>query len=500
MNKRFVSIGFRYLKSDWATIRKKELGSIPFVLTAVDHGRKVIVAANPLAHAGGIRPGMVLADAKILVRNLEVLYDDPAIAEKVLSRLANWCIRFTPAVMLDEPDGLLLDATGCAHLWGGEEKYLGDILARLRGFGFQVHGAMADTIGGAWAAARFAKSPVVVPPGEQISALLPLPAAALRLDEYTCERLHKLGLRQIKDFVGMPRSSLRRRFGDDCIRKINYALGHEAEIRPLVFSPEPWQERLSCLEPILTLTGIEIALEKLLDALCSRLCREGKGLRIATFKGYRIDGKMVSVSIGTNRPSHNETHLFKLISLKFENFEPGPGIELFTLDAPKVEDAIAAQSGLWNSTSGLQDPKLAELLDRLTTRFGEGHFHRYLPDEHYWPERSVKKALSLTEKPTTPWTLDRPRPLYLLPQPEPITVTAPIPDYPPMNFRYKGKLHKVIKADGPERIEQEWWLQTGEHRDYYCVEDEKGHRYWVFRLGHYQINGQVTWFLHGYFA
>jgi protein ImuB len=95
--------------------------------------------------------------------------------------------------------------------------------------------------------------------------------------------------------------------------------------------------------------------------------------------------------------------------------------------------------------------------------------------------------------------MDTPRPVQLLSKPERIEVTAPIPDYPPMLFRYKGKLHKIKKADGPERIEREWWLEEGQHRDYYSVEDENGHRYWLFRSGHYTDNS-YQWFIHGFFA
>jgi protein ImuB len=97
-------------------------------------------------------------------------------------------------------------------------------------------------------------------------------------------------------------------------------------------------------------------------------------------------------------------------------------------------------------------------------------------------------------------TVDRPRPLHLLHIPEPIEVTAPIPDYPPMNFRYKNRLHKIKKADGPERIEPEWWISDGRHRDYYAVEDEEGGRYWIFRAGHYARDRSPNWFIHGFFA
>ncbi|HEY0896139.1 MAG TPA: DNA polymerase Y family protein, partial [Sphingobacteriaceae bacterium] len=144
--------------------------------------------------------------------------------------------------------------------------------------------------------------------------------------------------------------------------------------------------------------------------------------------------------------------------------------------------------------------QLAELLDRLENKVGKEKIHRYLPAEHYWPERSIREAGSLQEAAATMWRNEKPRPVHLLKKPEPIEVTAPIPDYPPMVFLYKGKRHQVLKADGPERIEREWWLETGEHRDYYNVEDEHGQRYWLFRLGHYAGGEMSQWYLHGFFA
>ncbi len=187
-----------------------------------------------------------------------------------------------------------------------------------------------------------------------------------------------------------------------------------------------------------------------------------------------------------------------MFEIKLQTIEPGLGIELFVLEAPKVEDHVAEQEKLWETKGGLDDIPLSELIDHLTGKFGPNSIHRFLPVEHYWPERSIKSASSLQEKATTEWRLDTPRPIQVLSKPEHIEVTAPVPDYPPMNFRYKGKLHKIIKADGPERIEQEWWLQHGQHRDYYAVEDEEGCRYWLFRSGHYDED--YKWFIHGFFA
>lgn len=500
MPKRFLSIWFRHLQTDWFTRRQPKLAYIPFILTSPDHGRMVVRAASALAQTQGITVGMAVADARAIVPSLQVLDDDPELTVKALKGLAEWLIRYTPAVSIDLPSGLILDISGCAHLWGGEKQYMASIQQRLIDFGYANRIAIADTIGAAWAIARFGRDATIIETGEQTKALLSLPPAALRLETETVERLEKLGLRQVKNFISIPRPSLRRRFGLQILQRLDQALGQEEEWIDPVLPIEPYQERLPCLEPIVTATGIEIALQRLLTSLCQRLQQEQKGLRMASFKCYRIDGKIQTIDIGTHRPSCNSKHLFKLFQIKIDSIEPALGIELFTLDASKVEVLSAAQEKLWQDSSSLDNIDLSELLDRIGGKIGANNIHRYLPAEHYWPERSFKQASSINETCPTSWKLDRPRPLQLLARPEMIEVTAPIPDYPPMNFRYKGKLHKIIKADGPERIEQEWWLQQGQHRDYYAVEDDDGHRYWLFRSGHYDSAKSYQWFIHGFFA
>ena len=348
--------------------------------------------------------------------------------------------------------------------------------------------------------ARFGRNACIIESGQEMAALLSLPPASLRFEEETIERLEKLGLRQVSNFINMPRATLRRRFGRQFINRLDEALGNKDEIMNRVYPVEPYQERLPCLEPIVTATGIEIALQRLLDSLCARLRKEEKGIRAAVFKGYRLDGKIEKIEIGTTRPSYNSAHLFKLFEIKIDSIEPALGIELFTLDATKTEDTSSSQEQLWENNEGVGDVGLSELLDRLAGKVGANCIHRYLPDEHYWPERTFKPVINLNEKIQRAWRTERLRPLQILFNPELIEVAAPIPDYPPMLFRYKGRLHKIIKADGPERIEQEWWLQHGKHRDYYRVEDEDGHRYWLFRSGHYDVNKTYQWFIHGFFA
>lgn len=509
---RYVSIWFSHLATDWFSIREKvadpdittpykqsaKLTDIPFVLRTPYKGRMVITAANVAAQQKGIDAGMVLADARAIVPDLKALDAIPGLEKKILRGLAEWFIRFSPIVVVDPPDGLILDAKGCTHLWGGDNTYIVEIVKKLKAFGYTVRAVIADTPGVAWAVARFGKE-TVVEPGLHIEALLPLPPEALRLDPDTVQRFRKLGLHQVRQFLNLPRSALRRRFGERFIQRIDMVLGRELETLIPVRELQPYQERLPCLEPIVTAKGIRIALEHLLQTLCGRLQQEQKGLRLAVFKGYRVDRKVENVEIGTNLPTHHVRHLLKLFENKLQAIEPALGIELFTLEAKKVEDLFPHQEKIWEGSGGIDDIRLSELMDRLAGRLGMESIQRYFPDDHYWPERSFRNAVSLHEKLATGWRVDKVRPLQLLPTPEWIEVTAPIPDYPPMLFRYKGKLHKVIRADGPERIEQEWWIHKGKHRDYYRVEDEAGLRFWIFRSGHYDDKIQ-KWFVHGFFA
>lgn len=499
MGKRFVSIWFPFLATDWFTLRKPGLSQIPFVLTAPVQGRMVVKAMNALAKENDIHEEMTLADAKAILPSLQHFDEKPGLVAQLLQRIAEWCIRFTPVAAPDGADGIFLDASGCTQLWGGEEAYLTDILNRLKQRGYPARAGIADTIGAAWAMARYGAH-CIAAPGSKFDPISSFPPEALRIDGETCAWLHKLGLSKIQDLMQLQRTALRRRFGAPLLKRLDQLTGRAEESLVPVYPQKTFQERLPCFEPILRLEGIEIALQKLLDALCTRLRTESKGLRSVYFRGYRTDNKTTGIQVDTSRATCNLQHLYHLFQMKLSAMEPEPGIELFVLEATSVEDYTPLQEAFWKDRNGIGDGKLSEFIDRLEGKMGHGVVHRYLPDEHYWPERSFRKASSLEEERTIDWRTDRPRPLQVLRVPEAIEVTAPIPDYPPMLFRFRGQLHKIVRADGPERIEREWWIEEGLHRDYYAVEDESGCRYWLFRLGHYDAEKGGQWFLHGFFS
>lgn len=501
MKKRFLYCWFRHLTTDWMVHREPKLSGEPLVLATPQHGRMIVTALDQLAQAKGILLNMPVADARLLAPEVNVQEERTDHTSRVLGQFALWCIRYSPIVAIDAPDGLILDISGCAHLWGGEAHYFKTIIQAIKAKGFDVRGAIADTIGAAWANARYGKIHPIIDSGEQRNSLLSLPPSALRLESSTLQRLRELGLYRISDLVHIQRSALRRRFGERFLLRLDQAFGLKQELITSVVPVEVFEERLPCLEAIRTAGGIEIALARLLDTLCLSLQKNGKGLRNAVFKGYRVDGRVEQISIGTSRASANADHLFRLLAEKISTMEPDLGFELFSLGAPKVEDISPEQEALWDTAHGLERSGLSDLVDRIINVVTEKDaVRRYLPDAHHWPERSVRKTVSIQERSTAQWLEAEDMPAFVLQHPQPIEVASPIPDYPPMHFRFRGRLYTIVKSDGPERLANEWWLDKVPYRDYYALEDNKGSRYWVFRSGDHTGSPGPQWFIHGFFA
>lgn len=497
---RIISLWLPYLLTDHLVSQKPQLQKEAIVLVAPQRGRMVVCALNAVAIDAGITKSMVLADARALHPFLNIFDFKEGQATILLKKLAMELIRYSPCVGLDSEEGLWIEASGCTHLWNGEANYLQNILLQFKKMGYQVHGAMAGSMGMAWAVARFGRSGTILQSKQHLAVLRQLPPVSLRLEAQVLERLHKLGFRRIQDFINLPDNALRRRFGFALLQRLGQALGRLAEqiipITPIV----PYQERLTCLEPIRTRKGIEIALEKLLKKLNQRLYQEHQGLRKATLHTFRVDRQKQAIQIGTNRPSRDQKNLFNLFREKIAQIAPGLGIECFLLEATQIEPLKMQQEKLWQDANGADNSEIHDLLDRMTNRLGITAIHRFLPAAHHWPEKSIRSARSLWDESTFFWQKTTPRPIYLLAEPERIQVSAPIPDYPPMVFTYKGQVHQVKKADGPERIEREWWIEVGLQRDYYRVENQDGARYWIFRSGHYTEGKSPEWFLHGFFA
>ncbi|WP_395445667.1 Y-family DNA polymerase [Caulobacter sp. UC70_42] len=484
----------------------------PFALLATEGGTRRLAAVDETARALGLGAGQKAADAMALVPNLVTFDHDPVADRIALEALCDWCVRFSPAVAIDGADGLFLDITGTDHLWGGERDMLVDLVARLARWGVPARAAIADTAGAAWALARFGDDLAIAAPGEQRAAIEALPVAALRLEDAAEAQLPRLGLHRVGQLFALPRAQLAKRFGLGLTLRLDQALGMAAEALSFRRPATPWFDRLAFFEPISAPEDLARAAGDALALICQRLEAEGRGAKRFEAVFHRLDGQAYPVRANLARIGRDAKRLTKLIIPKLDKVDPGFGVEVVTVHAAAVEPLAAAQDRLDAPNGGgvgtSLDETLAPLIDRLVNRLGEARVWRADPYESHVPERSVVRNAPLDPPAAAKWDLDRPRPVRLFKRPEAITAIAKLPDDPPMSFTWRGRAHRVRRAEGPERIGQEWWRAgvgetdtgPGKLRDYYRVEDDVGGRFWIFRQGLFGVDEAPKWWIHGLFG
>jgi protein ImuB len=468
--------------------------------------RRIVTAVSEAAREAGLVPGMTLAHAQALVPGLAAAEADPAADGQGLARLARACARiYSPIVAADAPDGLLLDISGCAHLFGGERALLIHLLGFFAREKIAARAAIADTVGAAHALARFgAREAAIAPAGRAAHAIAALPVAALRLAPATVDSLMRLGLATIGALAAAPRAPLARRFGPELMRRLDQAMGHAAEPIEPVEVREILRAHLTFAEPIATPEDLTRTIEELSHRLCAVLAEKMLGARRLDLLYTLVDGAVVGVTIATARASREAKHLSRLLTDRLGEVDPGLGIEKAVLQAPITQPLTARQ--IVSSLGGEPErPDLAPLIDRLRSRLGVSHIYRLAPVESDVPERSLARVAPLGGPLGLTWPGELPRPTRIFSPPQPIEALALLPDHPPVAFTWRRVKRRVARADGPERIFGEWWradAETNAVRDYFQIEDETGARYWLFRTGDGQDpkTGAHAWFLHGLFG
>lgn len=471
----------------------------PLVTVNVIGSRRAIASSCLKAQSLGIIDGMPVAQAQALIPDLHVMDADPEGDEASLREFAKWAIRYSPVVAPDPPDGVWIDIAGVEHLFGGEEALLKKILERVQNNGVNIRAAVADVPGAAWAIARYGKGGII-PPGRTIDAVSSLPVQALRFSRETIHAMRRLGVERIGQLAAMPRAPMVRRFGRDAALRLDQAFGHAFEpINPII-PDEAVISSCAFAEPIGRLEDLKNVVRRLAEELCQKLTTRGEGVRRLDLIFRRVDQKGASLRVGTAKATRDHVHLAKLFDEKIETVDPGFGIEEVVLVANRTEPLSEQQTITRGIEAEGETVDLSRLVDRITARVGEGRVYRIAPIESLVPERMTKKVSALAPLSGSIWPEGLPRPTRLLDPPEPIISTALLPDYPPAFFVWRRIRHKVVKADGPERITSEWWLgdQPKMIRDYYRLETDKGARFWIFRDAPMTEGG--CWWIHGFFA
>jgi protein ImuB len=492
----------------------------PWVVVAKEANALRLSACDAAARAMGLAAGMPLANARAICPDLQVFDADPEADLRTLAAVADWCDRYTPLVALDAPHGLLLDITGCAHLFGGEAALLQDLCTALRRQGFAASGAVAATPACARAMAMAAPGQVV-PTGREVRAVQPLPVAALGADPVTVRGLQRAGLKRIGEVAARERHELAARFGSGFTALLAEVLGErDAPISPRRPPPDFLVEK-RFPEPVATEEVIAATLARLGAMLATAMQRQGKGARHLAASFFRTDGVVRLIAVQAGRPVTQPEVMMRLFRERLDALadplDPGFGFDLIRLAALQVETVTAEQRGF--DSRAADDDEVAALVDRLAARMGSSRISVHLPRDSHIPERAeapVPAQTLLATAQKAEWPVPVPgepprRPLRLFARPEPIAVVAEVPDGAPARFEWRRARHEVIRAEGPERLAPEWWRDAGAAtRDYFRVEDSEGLRFWIFRDGLYGGEGERAegegaatpprWYVHGLFA
>ncbi len=457
---------------------------------------------------------MALADARAILPDLHCFTADAAAEAATLAAITDWCRRFTPLAALDAPDGVMLDITGAAHLFGGEAKLLAEAETRLAAQGFTARAGLGPTPEAAWALARFGQKRLMPEGEDPLRWLGPLPLVALRLEEQILAELAQAGLRRIEDVLLRPRAPLTARFGIALFERLDAMFGRaKTPISPRFEVPSYLAERRYG-EPISRRETIEMAILALAQELARLLLRHGEGARRLDLSLYGIDGRVRHIGAGTSRPLRDPRMIARLFHEKLEAacaieseddpLDAGFGFDVLRLSALSVE-CLDEEQANWIRPDENQD--LADLIDRLGARLGLRRVTRLALIDRHWPEFAVAcvpaaQTLPAPHPNPLPASGERElRPIRLLTRPEPIETIASVPDGPPVRFRWRRVLHEIAAIEGPERIASEWWKNVDLTRDYFCAEDLEGRRFWLFREGLYETEcARPRWFMHGLFA
>ncbi|MDE2445450.1 MAG: DNA polymerase Y family protein [Alphaproteobacteria bacterium] len=500
--RRYLSLWFPYLCFE----RSRSTGQqdLPCVLVEKQRGALRLLACDALARAAGLRPSLTLAEARAIVPSLHVGHMDLAADHAALVKIAMACDRFTPMVALDGMDGLLLDITGCTHLYGGEAAMLGHITGWLSARHLTLKYACAGTPDCAHVLARFSTI-TDVGPGDEASAVTQLPVKALEAGAETTQALIRAGLKSLGDLASRPSQVLTARFGATLSTKLRRIMGQEdIRLTPIRPEPELVVEQLFA-EPLRNMDMVKAALDRLIEALCQKLQSLDQGGRAFEASFFRADGATRRVNVESAQALREAKSLCLLFALRLETLadplEAGFGFDAIRLCILRSETLSQNQRQLDGKVE--DERSEAELVDRLVIRFGREKVLHFSAQDSHDPLRCATSVPVSTPAATIGWRQDSealPRPLQIFAPPQPIEVMAEVPDGPPMRFRWRKMLHQVRAAEGPERIEAEWW-RGGDRspRDYYRVEDESGGRFWVFREGLFNAH-MPRWFMQGMFA
>lgn len=494
--RRVMSLWFPQLPLDRWVRRSDPRLDGPFAITQEIKNALRITHATKSALKAGVHAGQSLPDARAVCPELTTEKSDSERENLLLRALWRWSDKLSPWVALDPPDGLYLDITGCAHLFGGEEQMGAHALAQFSDQQIVSHIGISDTKRASWALARFAEGEVAIAaPGQAKEALKHLPLSALGIDPKIETALRRTGLKTIGDLYGRKSSELARRFGLGITTRLSHAVGHSPDpISPQAADPV-YAARMTSPESIGRLEDVNEILSRLAASICSRLQHAQIGARRFELTVRCVDNGNHSLIIGFARPNNQVDPLLQQYEKPLETFKIEFGADWFRLVAKNLEPLKPRQRILCGEASAKAED-FDQLISTLGNRLGFDRVRRFVPQDFHVPEQEFSTVEAATQDPADWLPTKRPRPFRVFDRPERLrTLRA---GRPPLQFEWRKQSYQTVSAIGPERIAPPWWTaQDLRQRDYWETHTDTGQCLWLMT---YPGGEPAEWFVAGRFA
>jgi len=545
--RRIIAIWFPYMGAERILRKTKHSLGKPVVIVAKKSQSEIISSISAAAQYKGLFVGQSLRDASAICPHLFVQTQNSYAETQFLKGICRWSSKFSPWVATEGNNGLIIDITGCSHLFGGEDKMITHILLAYDELGLTTKIGCADTVGAAWALSRYSEKTLqnyrngnaieqearatrsrsakrsfkdipnnfkitksskyfIAPPGKIRQSISNFPVAALRLEIQTQNTLVQLGLRQIENIINQPRASLNRRFGLSLLKRVDQALGNLPEpISPL--QPElNFGVRISFPDPIGLKSDIIAGIDRILDRLCSNLKKKNLGAQKVLLQAFRTDNTIGSIEVGLAQPSNSFMHIRDLVIIKLDDLNVQFGTDILRLEATRTEvltkykhigHVLVSER---NASRTEKNINPENLISKLGIRIGLENIIRLHPAKSNIPEKTYTMLSAAWSEQAKEWPKPKSyRPIQLW---VPEIINAPDKPSPLSEFKWRGKIWYITESYGPERISPEWWLDDPKWRsgvrDYWFIQCNTGDRLWIY----YAHGGLMSsgWFCQGRFA